>query len=462
MVNNEQNKIEKVVSLAKRRGFIFGGSEIYGGLGGTWDYGPLGVLLKNNVKNEWWESMVMMRNDIFGVDAAILTSVKVLEASGHVSNFTDPLVECTNCHRRFREDHLEVLDKKLLEKISKKLGREVDHIKRCPHCGGDIDLKINPSRKFNLLFKTYAGPVEDSASLAYLRPETAQGIFTNFKNILDTMRPKLPFGIAQIGKAFRNEITPGNFIFRTREFEQMELEFFVRPGEEKKHFEKWRETRFSWYTDLGINKKNLRFYDYPKEELVHYSSGTSDVEYRFNLKKEFDELEGIAIRNDYDLSHHAKSSGIDLTYFDDKENKRFFPYVIEPSAGVDRACLAFLLDAYCEEEDKEGVRMVLKLNPKLAPYKVAVFPLLANKEQLIEKAISIYKELNLDFMVAWDDAGNIGKRYRRQDEVGTPFCVTVDFETMENDTVTVRDRDTMKQERIEIKKLKSFLEGKIK
>lgn len=411
--------MEKVVAWAKRRGFIFPGSEIYGGLSGTWDYGHYGLLLKNNIKKEWWRKIVEERDDVVGIETAILMNPKTWLASGHLESFTDVLVECKICHLRFREDQIEPAK--------------------------DHQHQFASPRHFNLLFKTSVGPIEKEGSVAYFRPETAQGIFVNFENILQTTREKIPFGIAQIGKAFRNEITPGNFIFRSREFEQMELEFFTEPGTDPKWHEYWKQERLKWFLDLGIKKENIRLRDYEKSELAHYSKATTDVEYKFPF--DWNELEGIANRGDFDLKQHSKYSGKDLNYF---------PYVIEPSLGVDRAMLAFILDAYAEEEVEKEKRIVLKIHPKLAPYKVAVFPLLANKPKLIDLAKSIYQELKTNFMTAWDDRGNIGKRYRAQDEIGTPFCITVDFDSLEKKDVTVRDRDSMKQERVKIGKLKDY------
>jgi len=446
--NKKENLMDKIVSLAKRRGFVFPGSEIYGGLANSWDYGPLGVELKNNIKRAWWQSTVMERDDVAGIDAAIIMHPKVWEASGHVSSFSDPLIECKNCHERFREDFL----------FEGKYGEiKTEHGKPlCPKCGGEM----TESKKFNLMFKTFVGPIEDSGHQVYLRPETAQAMFVDFKEVLNTTRKKIPFGIAQIGKAFRNEITPGNFIFRTREFEQMELEFFVEPGTDKKWHRYWLEERMTWYIKYGISKKNLRLRAHTKEELSHYSAGTSDVEYAFPWG--WGELEGIANRTNFDLSQHSKYSGQDLSYFDEEKKKKYIPYVIEPSAGVDRSILAFVLDAYREEKDKDGkTRVVLKIHPKLAPYKMAVFPLLANKPQLVKLARKIYIDLKKQFMTVWDDRGNIGKRYYSQDEIGTPWCVTIDFESLEGKKVTVRDRDTMKQERIAIKELINYFKDKL-
>ncbi len=423
------DKLEKIVSLAKRRGFIYPGSEIYGGLGGFYDFGPLGTEMKFNIKNAWWRDVVQMRDDVVGLNAAIIMNPKAWEASGHVSGFSDPLVECKKCHHRFRADNI--------------TGDE------CPDCGGHL----TESRNFNLMLKTSIGPVEDSASTAYLRPETAGGIFLNFKNVLDTMRVKLPFGIAQIGKAFRNEINPKDFIFRTREFEQMELEYFVKPGEDEEKFDEWVKNRTKWYESIGL--KNIRTREQSKDERAHYAKATTDIEYEFPFGSQ--EIEGVANRGNFDLGAHAKASGKDLTYFEEETKERYLPYVIEPSAGVERIMLALLCDAYSEEGD----RVVLKLNPRIAPHKAAIFPLLANKPKLVELAKDIYRDLKKDFVVAWDERGNIGKRYFSQDEIGTPYCITVDFDSLEKNDVTVRERDSMKQERVNIKELKTYLSDKL-
>ena len=423
---NEHVTMEKVVNLCKRRGFIFPSSEIYGGIGSTWDYGPVGVELKRNVKEAWWKAVVTTRNDTVGLDASILMHPKVWEASGHVAGFSDPLVECKSCHHRFREDHVEG--------------------KACPECGGEL----TEARQFNLMFKTFMGPVEDTASTVFLRPETAQGIFVNFANVLDTARQKLPFGIAQIGKSFRNEITPGNFIFRTREFEQMEIEYFVKPGEDEEAFQSWQETRFQWYVDNGVRAENLRIRPHGSDELAHYAKACVDVEYEFPFG--WSELEGIANRGDFDLKRHMEYSGKDLTYFDEVSRSRYVPYVIEPSAGVDRPLLAFLVDAYDEEEVEGDRRIVLRLDPRLAPFKAGVYPLL-RKEGHPERAQEIRDILKEHFPVVYDQAGSIGRRYRRQDEIGTPFGITVDHETMKDQTVTLRDRDLMTQVRIPVDRL---------
>jgi glycyl-tRNA synthetase len=416
--------MDRIVNLAKRRGLVFPSSDIYGGFRSTWDYGPLGVLLKRNVKDAWWRAMVQERDDIVGLDSAILMAPKVWEASGHLATFTDPLVDCRNCKERFRADQL-------------------PESGACPNCGAKES--FTEARNFNLMFKTHVGPVEDEGSVAYLRPETAQGIFVNFKNVQTTTRKKPPFGIAQIGKSFRNEITPGNFIFRTREFEQMEMEYFVPPDQGAKWFEFWVGARYRWYADLGIPEDMLRIRPHDPDELSHYSAGTSDVEFMYPWG--WGELEGIANRTDYDLKQHAKFSGEELTYFDQENDERYVPHVIEPAAGADRATLAFLLAAYHEEEVKGEKRVVLKFDRRLAPIKVAVLPLSRN-EKLVPLAGDVAAALRPHFMIDVDDAGSIGKRYRRQDEVGTPLCVTVDFDSLDDRAVTVRDRDTMEQERI--------------
>lgn len=435
--------MDKIVSLAKRRGFIFPGSEIYGGLGGTWDYGPIGTLLKNNVKKEWWRSIVELREDVVGIDAAILMNPKVWEASGHIEAFTDPLIECKICHQRVRVD----------QENARKTHENA-------HKGKNAEW--TEPKQFNLLVKAFVGPAEETAKPIYLRGEITQGVYVNFQNVLDSTPMKIPFGIAQIGKAFRNEITPGNFTFRSREFEQMELQYFIKPDEKEseKHFKYWKEERMKWYTELGIDKKNLRFRDHAPDERAHYARLATDIEYNspFAGWKEF---EGIHHRGDWDLSRHSKFSGKDLSYFDEETKERFIPWVIETSGGVDRATLFFLIDAYREDEAGGEKRVFLKLHPKLAPIKVAVFPLLANKPRLAEKACEIYSSLKPHFPCAWDDIGNIGKRYRKQDEIGTVWSVTVDFQTLEDDTVTVRDRDTMKQEREKIATLREFFTAQL-
>jgi glycyl-tRNA synthetase len=430
--NRRAVTMDKIVNLCKRRGLVFPASDIYGGLGSTWDYGPAGVELKRNVKEAWWRDMVQSRHDVIGLDSAILQHPRTWEASGHLQNFTDPLVDCKSCKQRFRADHIDGT--------------------RCPECGGEL----TDARQFNLMFKTFVGPVEDTASTIYLRPETAQGIFSNFANLLDTQRVKLPFGVAQTGKSFRNEITPGNFIFRTREFEQMEMEFFVwpDPAEEQKWFDYWVDARFQWYVKYGINPGHLRLRPHSQDELSHYSRGTTDIEYRYPFG--WGELEGIARRGSFDLEQHAQHSGKDLSYFDEESKSRFRPWVIEPAAGVDRAMLAFLLDAYDEDVVEGEERIVLRLDPRLAPIKVAVFPLLRKAGQP-EKAHKVREMLQRYFSVAYDQAGSIGRRYRRIDEIGTPFGVTIDHQTMQDDTVTLRDRDSTEQVRIPIAGLVSAL-----
>jgi glycyl-tRNA synthetase len=428
--------MEEIVALCKRRGFVFPSSEIYGGLGSTYDYGHYGVLLKTNVKNEWWRSMLQERDDIVALDSAILQSPKVWEASGHLAGFTDPLVQCLGkCKRRWREDHLR-------EAVAAEGGDPEGEIK-CPECGGDL----SEPRNFNLMFETHVGPVAGEGSEVYLRPETAQGIFINFKNVLGFARKKPPFGIAQVGKSFRNEITPGNFIFRTREFEQMEMEFFVPPDDADRWYYEWIEIRERWYTDLGIRPDHLRIRPHDQDELSHYSSGTSDVEYLFPIG--WSELEGIANRGNFDLTQHATHSGEKLEYFDQQTKERYVPHVIEPAAGADRATLAFLVDSYEVEKVEGRQRTVLRLHPRLAPVKVAVLPLVS-KEGLPEKARDLFQALRKRLPAEFDEGGSIGKRYRRQDEIGTPWGITVDFDTMQDDTVTLRDRDSLEQVRIPI------------
>jgi glycyl-tRNA synthetase len=428
--------MEKIVSLCKRRGFIFQGSEIYGGLANTWDYGPLGAELKRNIKESWWRANVYLRQDMAGLDSAILMHPKVWEASGHLQNFADLTVDCKSCKKRFRSEHI----------------RQDE----CPECGSN---KLTKPRLFNLMFKTFQGPVEDGTNQIYLRPETAQGIFVNFLNILDTSRKKLPFGVAQIGKSFRNEITPGNLTFRTREFEQMEIEYFVNPSESNRYYEYWVNERFQWYIGLGMKKENLRIRTHSKEELAHYAKACSDIEYRFPFG--WSELEGIANRTDFDLAQHGKFSGRDLSYFDAAAKEKFIPYIIEPSGGADRAALAFLVDAYYEEKVKEETRAILKFSRELAPIKVAVLPLLKNRPEIVELAKKINNELKKKFVCVYDDTAAIGKLYRRQDEVGTLFCVTVDVQSLEDRQATVRDRDTMRQVRIDIEMLAKYFEDKL-
>jgi len=433
--------MEKIISLSKRRGFIFPSSEIYGGFESGYDFGPLGVELKNNLKKAWWRAMVQVRDDMVGLDAAILMNPKVWEASGHLSaGFADNLVECKKCHKRFKETETKG---------------------KCPGCGGDF----LPSRKFNLMMKTYIGPIEDETAVTYLRAETCQGIYMNFLNVLNSSRLKIPFGIAQIGKSFRNEITPGNFIFRTREFEQMEMQFFVQPKEADKWYKYWKEERLKWYLALGIKKENIKLQEHKKEELAHYAKAGCDVVYKFPFG--WQEIEGIHNRGDWDLSHHAKYSGRDLTYFDPEKKEKYIPYIIETSGGIDRALLTFLIDAYEEisggrtttTKTTKEIETVLKLHQDLSPIKIAVLPLV-KKEPLVKVAQEIYQDLKRYFMTDYDEAGSIGRRYRRQDEIGTPYAITVDFESLKDKKTTVRDRDTMKQERIAIKKLKEYFHGK--
>ncbi|MCF2530589.1 glycine--tRNA ligase [Yinghuangia soli] len=450
------DKIDTIVQLSKRRGFVFPCSEIYGGQKAAWDYGPLGVELKENIKRQWWRSMVTSRDDIVGLDSSVILAREVWEASGHVEAFVDPLTECTSCHKRYRADHLE-------EAYEAKHGNPPANglaDLNCPNCGNKGT--FTEPKLFNGLLTTYLGPVQDESGRAYLRPETAQGIFVNFKLTADAARKKPPFGIAQVGKSFRNEITPGNFIFRTREFEQMEMEFFVKPGEDEQWHEYWLQERWNWYTGLGLREENMRFFEHPKEKLSHYSKRTADIEYRFQFGgNEFGELEGVANRTDYDLSTHSKHSGNDLSWFDQETKERWMPYVIEPAAGVNRAMLAFMMDAYSEDEapNAKGVmekRVVMRLDPRLSPVKAAVLPLSRNAD-LSPKARGLAADLRQFWNVDFDDAGAIGRRYRRQDEIGTPFCITVDFDTLEDNAVTIRDRDTMGQERVGLDRVREYL-----
>ncbi len=428
--------MDKIVSLCKRRGFILPGSDIYGGLSNTWDYGPYGTELKNNVKRSWWRANVHLREDIYGMDAAILMHPRVWEASGHIKQFYDYKSDCKSCHRLF--------------KVAELKNKQV-----CPDCGG----RLTEARPFNLMFKTHQGPVEDKAGEIYLRPETAQGMFVNFLNILDTCHPKLPFGLAQIGKAFRNEVTPGNFTFRTREFEQMEIEYFVHPEDADKKLEEWIEQRYSWYVNLGIKKENLRKRPHGHDELAHYAKACTDIEYNFPFG--WSELEGIANRTDFDLKQHAQYSGKDLTYFDNQSKRRFYPYIIEPSGGVDRTVLAFLVDSYREEEVRGRKRVVLGLHSDLAPIKVAVLPLLTNRGEIVELARQIAQDLKKNLVCVYDDTAAIGKLYRRQDEIGTLYCLTVDVQSLEDRKITVRDRDSMQQERVSIDKVREYLGDKL-
>jgi glycyl-tRNA synthetase len=483
--------MDKLASLCKRRGFIFQSSEIYGGLGSVWDYGPLGVLIKNNVKAAWWKAMVQERDDIVGLDASILMHAKVWEASGHVAGFADPLVDCKQCKQRFRADHVWMgyvagrsdvkpvsvvaaseagADEQIAPLMRKAAGKDAaytkvplekaEHITRsaapCPACGATGSL--TEARMFNLMFKTFVGPVENDASLVYLRPETAQGIFVNFDSVLTTTRKKLPFGIAQTGKAFRNEITTGNFIYRDREFEQMELEYFVKPGTDEQWYRHWVQARLDWWTSHGLRRESLRLREHGKDELSHYSKGTTDIEFKFPW--DWGELEGIANRTSFDLDQHTKFSGKALKYFDDETKESYVPYVIEPSSGVDRGVLAFLSDAYAEEQDKDEIRTVLKLHPAIAPVKVAVLPL-SKKEPLVNLAREVWGGLRKHWFTQYDDAQSIGRRYRRQDEIGTPLCVTVDFESLEDKQVTIRERDAMTQVRVPIAELVPALRDKL-
>ena len=451
-----ESRLDKVINLAKRRGFVFPSGEIYGGTRSAWDYGPLGVELKENIKRQWWRAMVTSRDDIVGIDSSVILPRQVWVASGHLKVFSDPLTECLSCHKRFREDQL-------IEEFEARKGRAVENGLAdvpCPNCG--TRGKWTEPRDFNMMLKTYLGPVEDESGLHYLRPETAQGIFVNFANVMASARKKPPFGIGQIGKSFRNEITPGNFIFRTREFEQMEMEFFVEPGTDAQWHQYWIDTRTDWYTDLGLSRDNLRHYEHPTEKLSHYSTRTVDIEYRFGFAGgDWGELEGIANRTDFDLKTHTEHSGVDLSYFDQTKNERWVPYVIEPAAGLTRSLMAFLVEAYTEDEapnTKGGVdtRTVLRLDPRLAPVKAAVLPL-SRHEDLSPVARDLAAELRTSWNVEFDDAGAIGRRYRRQDEIGTPFCVTVDFDTLDDQAVTIRERDSMSQERVALDQVKGYL-----
>jgi len=450
------DRIDTIVSLSKRRGFVYPSSEIYGGLRASWDYGPLGVEMKNNIKRQWWKAMVQGRDDVVGLDSSVILAREVWEASGHVTEFVDPLTECQSCHKRFRADHL-------IESYEEKHGHapaEGLALVACPNCG--TRGAFTEPRMFNGLLRTYLGATEDESGLAYLRPETAQGIFINFRNVLQTSRKKIPFGIGQIGKSFRNEITPGNFIFRTREFEQMEMEFFVKPGTDEEWHDQWIATRHAWYTGLGVTEENLRLYEHPAEKRSHYSKRTVDIEYRYGFPgSEWGELEGIANRTDFDLSTHGRASGQDMSYLDAESGERYIPYVIEPAAGVDRSMLVFLMDAYAEDEapDASGKlekRTVLRLDYRLAPVKAAVLPLSRNAD-LSPKARDVAAALRQRWNTDFDDAGAIGRRYRRQDEIGTPYCVTVDFDSLNDQAVTVRERDSMGQERVSIDALENYL-----
>ncbi|MBU2539663.1 glycine--tRNA ligase [Patescibacteria group bacterium] len=454
------NRMDKIVSLCKRRGFIFQSSEIYGGFGSCYDFGPLGVEMKNNIKKVWWEEMTKFHDNIVGLDAAILMSPKVWQASGHLTaGFADELVECKSCHIRFRKDELEKIEDNTEKSIAKKMAREM----RCPNCNGEL----TKPRKFNLMMKTFVGPVEDEAAATYLRAETCQGIYMNFKNVLQSMRLKIPFGIAQIGKAFRNEITPKDFIYRMREFEQMEMQWFCNPQDADKFFDYWLEQRLSWYYRLGIDKKNLKTYEVPKKELAHYAKKAVDILYKFPFG--WKEIEGIHNRGDWDLSNHSKNSGEDLGYLEEAGKDKYFPYIIETSVGADRSLFAFLCEAYQEveggrtktTESTKETEVILRLHKALAPIKVAILPLVKNNEEITKKAKEVYQLLKKDFVCQYDEAGSIGRRYRRQDEIGTYLCLTIDFDTIKDDTITVRNRDTMKQERIKIKDIASLLKEKL-
>ncbi|MGI8628191.1 MAG: glycine--tRNA ligase [Geodermatophilaceae bacterium] len=456
MAASSPSTLDLIVNLAKRRGFVFPSGEIYGGTRSAWDYGPLGVELKENIKRQWWKSMITGRDDIVGLDSSVILPRQTWVASGHVNAFTDPLTECQSCHKRYRADQM-------IEEFEEKKGRPpargLAEI-ACPNCG--TRGAWTEPREFNMMLKTYLGVIEDESGLHYLRPETAQGIFVNFANVMSAARKKPPFGIGQIGKSFRNEITPGNFIFRTREFEQMEMEFFVEPGTDEKWHQYWIDERTSWYVDLGIARDNLRHYEHPKEKLSHYSTRTVDIEYRFGFAgSEWGELEGVANRTDFDLKTHSEHSGVDLSYFDQAAGARWTPYVIEPAAGLTRSLMAFLVEAYTEDEApnaKGGVdkRTVLRLDPRLAPVKAAVLPLSRNAD-LSPKARDLAAALRRNWNVEFDDAGAIGRRYRRQDEIGTPYCLTVDFDTLQDQAVTVRERDTMAQERISLDAVEGYL-----
>ena len=457
---NRTDRIDTIVSLSKRRGLVYPSSEIYGGLRASWDYGPLGVEMKNNIKRQWWKSMVQERDDVVGLDSSVILAREVWEASGHVTEFVDPLTECQSCHKRFRADHLiEAYEERHGHAPAEGLAQIT-----CPNCG--TRGAFTEPRMFNGLLRTYLGATEDESGLAYLRPETAQGIFINYRNVLQTSRKKIPFGIGQIGKSFRNEITPGNFIFRTREFEQMEMEFFVKPGTDEEWHEYWITTRFGWYADLGVRKDNLRLYEHPAEKRSHYSKRTVDIEYRYGFPgSEWGELEGIANRTDYDLSTHARASGQDMSYLEADSGERYVPYVVEPAAGVDRSMLVFLMDGYAEDEapDAKGnleKRTVLRLDHRIAPVKAAVLPLSRNAD-LSPKARDLAAQLRKRWNTDFDDASAIGRRYRRQDEIGTPYCVTVDFETLNDQAVTVRARDSMQQDRVGIDALETYLSERL-
>ncbi|MDX9893436.1 MAG: glycine--tRNA ligase [Patescibacteria group bacterium] len=449
--------MDKIISLTKQRGFIYPSSEIYGGFANTWDYGPLGVELKNNIKRKWWRRFVHGRCDIVGIDAALIMNPKVWQASGHLKNFTDPLVDCKKCKKRFRADHL--LEVKGIKPDLGTMKEAPQELKECPECGGEL----TPVRKFNLMFKTFVGPVEDDTAVAYLRPETAQAMFVDFKNVIDSTRTGFPFGIAQIGKAFRNEITPGNFTFRTREFEQMEIEYFIKEQDWEKYFEHWLNEMKAWIDSLGISQQSVVYREIGKDELAHYSKRTVDIDFMFPFGQ--DELYGLAYRTDYDLKSHAELSGQDLSYTDPKTNEKFIPHVIEPTWGVDRTLLAVLVSAFTEEaaptaDGKTETRVVLKLPKDLAPYQAAVLPL-SKKEELTNLSKELADDLRKYFSITYDETQSIGRRYRRQDEIGTPYCITIDFDTLNDKSVTVRDRDSMSQERVKVDQLAAYLLGKL-
>ncbi|HBB02951.1 MAG: glycyl-tRNA synthetase, glycyl-tRNA synthetase [Candidatus Peregrinibacteria bacterium GW2011_GWF2_38_29] len=459
-MDKKDDSMEKVVALCKRRGFIFQGSEIYGGLANTWDFGPYGVELKNNIKRSWWKHFIQEREDMVGLDSSILMHPKVWEATGHVASFTDPLIDCKKCHERFRGDKL-IEENMGIEAAAGKSLKEISEIikknkLKCPKCGST---DFTEAREFNMMFKTNQGVIENETSMVYLRPETAQGIFVNFRNISAIMRKKLPFGVGQIGKAFRNEITPGNFIFRTREFEQMEIEYFIKEEGWEKLFKEWEDLCKEWFEKLGIDKKNMRYREHDPKELAFYSKKTVDIEYKFPFG--WGELMGIAYRTDYDLNRHIKFSNQDLTYFDQETNERFVPHVIEPSFGMDRTVLTVLVNAYAEDSLGGEARIFMKFDPKIAPVKAAIFPLI-KKEGLPEIGRKIWNDLKSEFTVEYDESGSIGKRYRRQDEIGTPFCVTVDFDTLKDNTVTIRERDSGEQKRVKIEELKGILTEKMR
>ncbi len=449
--NTTRVSMDTIVSLAKRRGFVYPSSEIYGGYASFWDYGPLGVELKRNIKDTWWQDIVRRRSEVVGLETSQIMHPRVWQSSGHLENFTDPLVDCLNCKQRFRADHLPGYEENVIAGKPAPLAEIV-----CPNCGEQG--KWTEPRAFNLMFKTFVGPVEDAAAVTYLRPETAQGMFVQFANVLGSSRQKLPFGIAQIGKAFRNEITAGNFIFRLRELEQMELEYFVRPGDDDEWYEYWRDYTMEWFTGLGVDRDTLRLRPHDPATLSHYSKGTTDLEYLFPFG--WGELWGVANRTDFDLKAHSTGSGKELTYFDEESKEHITPYVIEPALGVDRAFLVFLLDAYDEEPDKDGTRVVLRFHPRLAPVKVAVLPL-SKKEPLATTARELRDTLSATMNAEYDETGSIGKRYRRQDEIGTPLCVTVDFQTAEDNAVTIRDRDTMEQDRVPLSELETTVRSKL-